>query len=85
MSTTLQSRYEAEFVESRRLFERARAVFPDGVTHDSRRLEPFPPAFCGVDRAEVAAAARRDRERVESVVEFPKLIELEIAPPSDDW
>jgi len=50
-----------------------------------RRLEPFPPAFCGVDRAEVAAAARCDRERVESVVDFPKLKELEIAPPSDDW
>lgn len=42
MSATLQSRFEAEFTGSRRLFERARAVFPDGVTHDSRRLEPFP-------------------------------------------
>src|SRR5205085_1055087 len=39
---TLQQRYEAEFAGSRRLFERARTVFPDGVTHDSRRLGPFP-------------------------------------------
>jgi predicted metal-dependent hydrolase len=50
-----------------------------------RRLAPFPPNFCGVDRADVEAAARRDREQVESVVEFPKLSEHEIAPPSDDW
>ena len=40
--TTLQQRYEAEFAGSRRRFEQARAIFPDGVTHDSRRLEPFP-------------------------------------------
>ena len=42
MSTTLQSRFESEFAGSRRLFEKARTLFPDGVTHDSRRLEPFP-------------------------------------------
>ena len=40
--TTLQQRYEAEFAGSRKRFEQARTIFPDGVTHDSRRLEPFP-------------------------------------------
>jgi glutamate-1-semialdehyde 2,1-aminomutase len=35
-------RYEAEFATSRRLFERAQALFPSGVTHDLRYLEPFP-------------------------------------------
>ena len=42
MTATLQSRFETEFAGSRRRFEQARAIFPDGVTHDSRRLEPFP-------------------------------------------
>jgi glutamate-1-semialdehyde 2,1-aminomutase len=39
---TLRDRFSLEFVGSKRQFERARALFPDGVTHDSRRLEPFP-------------------------------------------
>jgi glutamate-1-semialdehyde 2,1-aminomutase len=46
---TLLSRYEAEFPTSRRLHEQARGVFPNGVTHDLRHLEPFP---VYVDRAE---------------------------------
>lgn len=33
--------YHEKFPESARLAERARRVFPDGVTHDSRYLEPF--------------------------------------------
>src|SRR5437588_2311880 len=45
---TLSARYEAEFPASRRLYEQARAVFPGGVTHDLRYLEPFP---VYVDRA----------------------------------
>ena len=36
------ARYEAEFPNSRKLFEQAKSLFPDGVTHDLRRLEPFP-------------------------------------------
>jgi glutamate-1-semialdehyde 2,1-aminomutase len=48
---TLSARYEAEFPTSRRLYEQARAVFPSGVTHDLRYLEPFP---IYVDRAEGA-------------------------------
>jgi glutamate-1-semialdehyde 2,1-aminomutase len=39
---TLAERYAAAFPGSRRLHERARDVFPDGVTHDLRRLLPFP-------------------------------------------
>jgi glutamate-1-semialdehyde 2,1-aminomutase len=39
---TLTTRYEAEFSKSRRLHEAARDIFPGGVTHDLRSLEPFP-------------------------------------------
>jgi glutamate-1-semialdehyde 2,1-aminomutase len=39
---TLTERYEAEFAGSRRRYEEARALFPGGVTHDLRYLEPFP-------------------------------------------
>src|SRR5947209_7834478 len=46
---TALERFEAEFPNSRRLYEEARAVFPAGVTHDSRFLEPFP---VYVERAE---------------------------------
>jgi glutamate-1-semialdehyde 2,1-aminomutase len=42
MMATLSARYEAAFPNSRRLSEQARAVFPNGVTHDLRHLEPFP-------------------------------------------
>jgi len=40
--TSLLERYQAEFAGSRRLFEKARSLFPGGVTHDLRYLEPFP-------------------------------------------
>jgi glutamate-1-semialdehyde 2,1-aminomutase len=43
--------YEAEFANSRKLFEQARDIFPNGVTHDLRHLEPFP---VYVDRAQGA-------------------------------
>src|SRR5438105_12260096 len=39
---SLDASYEAEFPKSRRLFEQARSLFPNGVTHDLRYLEPFP-------------------------------------------
>ncbi len=39
---SLLQRFEREFPKSRARHERARRVFPDGVTHDSRRLYPFP-------------------------------------------
>jgi glutamate-1-semialdehyde 2,1-aminomutase len=39
---SLVDRYAAEFAQSRRLHERARSIFPNGVTHDLRHLEPFP-------------------------------------------
>jgi glutamate-1-semialdehyde 2,1-aminomutase len=42
LTQPLAERYAAEFPNSRKLHEQARPVFPDGVTHDLRRLEPFP-------------------------------------------
>ncbi|MFL5339346.1 MAG: aspartate aminotransferase family protein [Gemmataceae bacterium] len=45
MTQTLAEHFTAEFAGSKRRFERARTIFPDGVTHDSRRLEPFPVYF----------------------------------------
>jgi glutamate-1-semialdehyde 2,1-aminomutase len=48
---TLTQRYEAEFPASRKLHEQAKVLFPDGVTHDLRFLEPFP---VYIDRAEGA-------------------------------
>jgi glutamate-1-semialdehyde 2,1-aminomutase len=49
--SALTERYEAEFANSRKVYEQARALFPNGVTHDLRYLEPFP---VYVDRAEGA-------------------------------
>jgi glutamate-1-semialdehyde 2,1-aminomutase len=46
--STLIQRYEAAFPNSRKLYEQARPLFPGGVTHDLRYLEPFP---IYVDRA----------------------------------
>ena len=45
----LQDAYAEALPASRALFERARRLFPDAVTHDVRRMEPFP---LYVDRAE---------------------------------
>jgi glutamate-1-semialdehyde 2,1-aminomutase len=44
----LAERYAAAFPRSRKLHEQARTLFPNGVTHDLRHLEPFP---VYVDRA----------------------------------
>jgi glutamate-1-semialdehyde 2,1-aminomutase len=46
--TSLAARYAAEFPLSVKLHQEARGVFPHGVTHDGRQLEPFP---IYVDRA----------------------------------
>jgi glutamate-1-semialdehyde 2,1-aminomutase len=48
MLTGLHERFAAAFPRSRELHQRALRLFPDGVTHDLRRLEPFPIA---VERA----------------------------------
>lgn len=48
---SLTERYQAEFAGSRKLYEQARRIFPGGVTHDLRYLEPFP---IYVDRAQGA-------------------------------
>jgi glutamate-1-semialdehyde 2,1-aminomutase len=34
--------YEQTFPNSRKLFDQAKTLFPNGVTHDLRHLEPFP-------------------------------------------
>src|SRR5262249_3241323 len=48
---SLTERYEAEFPGSRKLHDQARTIFPNGVTHDLRHLEPFP---VYIERAEGA-------------------------------
>src|ERR1700685_152881 len=48
ISPRIQSVFRERFASSRRLYERALGVFPSGVTHDGRYLEPFP---IYVDRA----------------------------------
>src|SRR5262245_50420141 len=45
---TLLQRFESEFANSRKLHEQAKSLFPNGITHDLRYLEPFP---IYVDRA----------------------------------
>lgn len=38
----IEAAYRQKFPQSAKLFERASTVFPSGVTHDGRYLEPFP-------------------------------------------
>ena len=45
---SLSERYAETFPRSRKLHEQARSIFPNGVTHDARHLQPFP---IYVDRA----------------------------------
>jgi glutamate-1-semialdehyde 2,1-aminomutase len=48
-SPKVQDAYVDALPASRALFERARQLFPDAVTHDNRRMQPFP---LYVDRAD---------------------------------
>jgi glutamate-1-semialdehyde 2,1-aminomutase len=48
-SPKLQDAYTDALPTSRSLFERARKLFPDAVTHDNRRMQPFP---LYIDRAD---------------------------------
>ena len=41
-STTIAERYRARTPGSAALYARAKAVFPSGITHDSRVLDPYP-------------------------------------------
>lgn len=47
----LETAYTQALPNSQALFERASKLFPDGVTHDNRRMQPFP---IFVDRADGA-------------------------------
>lgn len=40
--TPLSRQFAARFAGSRERYEIAKRIFPDGVTHDLRKLEPFP-------------------------------------------
>lgn len=42
LAASLEQSYREKFSRSAALFERARDLFPNGVTHDGRYLEPFP-------------------------------------------
>src|SRR6267378_563802 len=42
LTTTKLELFEETFANSRKLYEQARTIFPQGVTHDLRYLEPFP-------------------------------------------
>lgn len=48
-ANSLESAYRDHFPTSAKLFEQGRNVFPNGVTHDSRYLKPFP---VYIDRAQ---------------------------------
>jgi predicted metal-dependent hydrolase len=56
-----------------------------------RRLEPFPPGYCDLDRAKVEKAARSHREMLlrneRDSIEYPELILLssQPAPPLVQW
>lgn len=51
----IADRYHAEFPNSCRLAQQARRLFPSGVTHDMRYMEPFP---VYIDRAKGAQMGR---------------------------
>jgi glutamate-1-semialdehyde 2,1-aminomutase len=42
---SLRGRFEEHFASSEKLFARAQAVIPGGITHDGRFMRPFPPYF----------------------------------------
>jgi glutamate-1-semialdehyde 2,1-aminomutase len=42
VTQSIEAAYRAKFPASARLYERGKALFPDGVTHDGRFLRPFP-------------------------------------------
>jgi len=53
----LETQYRSRFPSSAKLFEQGKNVFPNGVTHDSRYMQPFP---VYIDRAEGARKWDRD-------------------------
>ncbi len=38
----IEDRYRESHTKSEQLYEKSKTLFPDGVTHDARRMEPFP-------------------------------------------
>lgn len=69
MSTTsapsrLQQLFAERFPQSAKLYQRAERVFPSGVTHDSRYLQPFP------IYADEAAGSRKTTTDGHSIVDY---------------
>lgn len=64
LARSIESAYREKFPTSARLAERARTLFPSGVTHDARYLEPFP-LF-----AERAAGSRKFDPDGNSIVDY---------------
>src|SRR5438477_13136328 len=42
LTRTIDAVYREKFPASAKLYEQGRTLFPDGVTHDGRFLNPFP-------------------------------------------
>lgn len=48
-AVSIETQYRQHFALSAKEFEAARLIFPNGVTHDSRFMEPFPVVVDSVD------------------------------------
>lgn len=55
-TVTIQEAFEAAFATSRAQHQRARQIIPGGITHDGRRLNPFPVYVTRADGAHKWAA-----------------------------
>ena len=63
-SSGIEAAYRSKFGESARLFERGLSVFPNGVTHDARYLQPFPVYV------KEAAGSRKTTVEGESLIDY---------------
>src|SRR5262245_53329447 len=61
VSAQLETLYRERFPASAKLYDRARQLFPDGVTHDARFLLPFP---VYIDRAQGSKKYDRDGNEI---------------------
>jgi len=77
-SSKIQDSYTDALPASRALYERARRIFPDAVTHDNRRMQPFP---LYVARAEGAYKWDVDGHRLRRLLDGPR----RVAPGTQSW
>ena len=66
----LAERYTAAFPGSKARFEQAKGIFPTGVTHDTRMMDPFP---VYVDHAQGRAQVGRGRPRAHRLLRRPRV------------